>query len=106
MGKKATIGETEYRVSQVIRMLANGVQRPAIQEHGRKEWGVGRSAVDAIIRKAKDAIKVAVNEEREDFIARKLFQLEDIVMKASKHENHSCMIGAIKVQIDLAQVTK
>ncbi len=106
MGKKATKGETELRVDKVVRMMANGVQRPAILEYGRNEWGLKRAQVDNIIRKAKDAIKVAVNEEREDFIARKLYQLEDIVLKSAKVNNHSAMIGAIKVQVDLAQVTK
>lgn len=106
MGKKATQGEQELRISQVIRMIANGVQRPMILEHGRKEWGLGRAAVDMLIRKAKDAIKEAVNEEREEFLARKLFQLEDILMKSAKCENHSAMIGAIRLQSELAQVLK
>ncbi len=44
--------------------------------------------------------------QREDFIDRKLYQLEDIVLKSAKVNNHSAMIGAIKVQVDLAQVTK
>lgn len=106
MTKKATVAETERRINQVIRMMANGVQRPAILEHGRNEWGLKRAATDNVIRKAKDAIKVAVNEEREDFIARKLYQLEDIVLKSAKVNNHSAMIGAIRTAIDLAQVTK
>ena len=103
---KATKGETELRVDKVVRMMANGVQRPAILEYGGKEWGLKRSSIDTIIRKAKEAIKEAVNEERADFIARKLYQLEDIVLKSAKVNNHSAMIGAIKTQIDLAQVTK
>ena len=103
---KATKGETELRVNQVVRMMASGVQRPAIQEYGRREWGLTRSPIDELIRKAKDRIKESVDEERADFIARKLYQLEDIVLKSAKVNNHSAMIGAIKTQIDLAQVTK
>ena len=103
---KATKGEIEFRVDKVVRMMANGVQRPAILEYGRNEWGLKRAQIDNIIRKAKDAIKESVDEERADFIARKLYQLEDIVLKSAKVNNHSAMIGAIKTQIDLAQVTK
>jgi hypothetical protein len=104
MGRKATRAETELRVLQILRMIANGVQRPAILEHGRKEWGLGRGGVDLLIRKAKDAIKESVNEQREEFLARKLYQLEDVLMKSAKRENHSAMIGAIRLQCELAQV--
>lgn len=104
MGKKATKGETELRVNQIVRMMANGVQRPAMIEYAGNNWGITRGAVDNLIRKAKDRIKESVDEERADFIARKLFQLEDIVLKSAKLNHTSAMIGAIKVQIDLAQV--
>jgi hypothetical protein len=87
-------------------MLANGVQRPAILEHGRKEWGLTRGAVDNLIRKAKDAIIETCKEERHEFMARKLYQLEDVLMKSAKRENHSAMIGAIRLQCELAQVIK
>ena len=106
MGRKATKAEQELRVSKILQMIANGVQRPQLLEYGRDEWGLGRAAVDELIRKSKDAIKEAVDEDRQDFVAKKLYQLEDILLKASKRENHSAMIGAIKTQIDLAQVIK
>lgn len=85
-------------------MLANGVQRPAIIEFARTEWGLTRGSADLYIRKAKDEIKASINEERDEFLARKLFQLEDVLLKASKRENHSAMIGAIRLQCELAQV--
>ena len=62
--------------------------------------------VDVLIRKAKDAIKESINEERDEFLARKLFQLEDVLLKSAKRENHSAMIGAIRLQCELAQVLK
>ena len=102
--RKATKAETELRVQQVVRMIANGVQRPELIEYARKEWGLGRGGVDILIRKAKDAIKEAVNEERSEFLARKLFQLEDVLMKSAKRENHSAMIGAIRLQCELTRV--
>ena len=106
MKRQATKAETELRVQQVVRMIANGVQRPALLEYSSKEWGLKRAATDTLIRKAKDAIKAAVNEERDEFLARKLFQLEDVLMKSAKRENHSAMIGAIRLQCELAQVLK
>lgn len=104
MGRKATQPESELRVFEILRMIANGVQRPDILEHGRKEWGLGRGQVDNYIRKAKDAIKESVSEQREEFLARKLYQLEDVLLKSAKRENHSAMIGAIRLQCELAQV--
>ena len=104
MGRKATQPESELRVFEILRMIANGVQRPDILEHGRKAWGLGRGQVDNYIRKAKDAIKESVNEQREEFLARKLYQLEDVLLKSAKRENHSAMIGAIRLQCELAQV--
>lgn len=101
MGKKATRAEVEQRVQVILRMLANGVQRPAILEHARNAWGLSRGSADDYIRKAKDQIIECCEEERKDFIARKLYQLEDVVMKAAKRENHSAMIGAIKTQCEL-----
>ena len=104
MARKATKAEEELRINQVIRMIANGVQRPALLQYGAKEWGLKTRSVDELICKAKDAIQVAVNEERADFLSRKLFQLEDVLMKSAKRENHSAMIGAIRLQCELAQV--
>lgn len=106
MGRKATKAETELRVQQFVYMIANGVQRPGLLEYGRTEWGLKRGGVDLLIRKAKDAIKEAVDEDRKEFMARKLFQLEDVLMKSAKRENHSAMIGAIRLQCELAQVLK
>ncbi len=106
MAHKPTKGELELRVNQIVRMIANGIQRPELLEYGRKEWGLRRAAVDSLIRKAKDAIKASVDEERDEFMARKLFQLEDVLMKSAKRENHSAMIGAIRLQCELAQVLK
>ena len=104
--RKATKAETELRVQEFVRLIANGVQRPGLLEHGRAEWGLKRGGVDLLIRKAKDAIKEAVDEDRKEFMARKLFQLEDVLMKSAKRENHSAMIGAIRLQCELAQVLK
>jgi hypothetical protein len=42
----------------------------------------------------------------EEVKARKLFQLEDVLMKAAKRENHPAMIGAIRLQCEIAQVLK
>ena len=103
---KATKAETELRVQEFVKLISNGVQRPGLLEYGRKEWGLSRGGVDLLIRKAKDAIKAAVNEEREEFLARKLFQLEDVLMKSAKRDNHSAMIGAIRLQCELTQVLK
>ena len=106
MGRKATKAEQELRISKILRMIANGVQRPQILEYGRDEWGLGHAAVDELIRKAKDAIKEAVDKDRQDFVAKKLYQLEDILLKSAKRDNHSAMIGAIRLQTELAQVLK
>jgi hypothetical protein len=103
---KPTKGELEFRVNKIVRMIADGVQRPEILEYGRNEWGLKRAAVDCLIRKAKDAIKESVDEERNEFMARKLFQLEDVLLKAAKRNNHPAMIGAIRLQCELAQILK
>ena len=103
---KATKAETELRVQEFVKLIANGVQRPALIEYGRKEWGLRKGMVDVLIRKAKDAIKAAVNEERDEFLARKLFQLEEVMHKSAKRENHSAVIGAIRLQCKLTQVLK
>ena len=106
MGRKSTQAETELRVQQFVYLIANGVQRSGLLEDGRTEWGLKRGGVDLLIRKAKNAIKEVVDEERSVFVARKLFQLEDVLMKSAKRENHSAMIGAIRLQCELAQVLK
>ena len=106
MGKKATKAETELRTYQFVRMMANGVQRPALLEYARKEWGISRSSADTLIRYAKNSIKESIDEERDEFLSRKFFQLEDVIKKAAQRENHSAMIGAIRLQCELAQVLK
>jgi hypothetical protein len=55
-------------------------------------------------RKAKDQTMETIKEDRRDFVARKLYQSEDVLLKSAKRENHSAMIGAIRLQCDLAQV--
>ncbi len=106
MAKKATKAEINYRVAKVIRLLANGVQRPDILEYARKEWGISRASTDTLIRLAKDEIKESINEQRDEFMARKLYQLEDVLMKAAKRENHSAMVGAIRLQCEISQILK
>ena len=102
--RKATKAETELRVQQFVRLIAEGNQRPELIEYGAKNWGVKKGMVDVLIRKAKESIKEAVDEERADFLAKKLFQLEAILARSSKRENHSAMIGAIRLQCELTRV--
>lgn len=87
-------------------MIADGAQRQELIEYGREAWGLRPGMVDVYIRKAKDAIREAVNEDRHEFMARKLYQLEAVLMKSAKRENHSAMIGAIRLQCEIAQVLK
>jgi hypothetical protein len=103
---KATKAEVNYRVAKVIRLLANGVQRPDILEYARKEWNISRASTDTLIRLAKDEIKESINEQRDEFLARKIYQLEDVLMKAAKRENHNAMIGCIRLQCEIAQILK
>jgi len=104
MGQKATRVVAEARTSTVLKMLANGYQRPEIIDFAREEWGLGRGQADNYIRKAKDQIMETMKEDRREFMARKLYQLEDVLLKSAKRENHSAMIGAIRLQCELTQV--
>ena len=57
MGRKSTKAEVEYRVNRVARLLRNGAVRSEIHEYCKREWGVGRSAGDAYIKKARRSSK-------------------------------------------------
>jgi len=104
MGKKATRAEAEARTSTVLKMLASGYQRPAIIQFANEEWGLGVASADLYIRKAKDQIIELIDEDRRQFMARKLYQLEEVLLRSSKRENHSAMIGAIRLQCELTQI--
>lgn len=63
--ERATIAETERRVSIVYNMLLNGANRRDILQFNAKNWMLSDRAVDNIISKANKEISEVCEEERE-----------------------------------------
>ena len=101
---RASSAEIELRVQKVIEMLLDGYTNFELAKFSKSEWGVGQSGIDAYIRKANVLIKESVNVERDEYIARKLSQLDILYRRASNCEQFSAATGALKLQTELGRL--
>lgn len=101
---RATDAEIELRVGKVVEMLIEGYTPQEIAKYGKEKWPVRQSGIEAYIRKANVKIKESITAERDEFLARKLLQLDQIARKATNAEQYSAAQSCLKLQADLARL--
>ena len=106
MGKKATNVEIQHRVQTVARLLINCVPRSQIIHHARENWGVKDDMTDKYISRARELVRQDYEVERKDFIATRLGTLDKVVQEGMKSNQLGVVVGALKLQAELTQVTK
>jgi hypothetical protein len=106
MGKKATNAEIQHRVQTVARLLINCVPRSQIISHGREAWGVKAEMIDQYISRARELVRQDYEVERKDFVATRLGTLDKVVQEGLKTNQLGVVVGALKLQADLTQISK
>ena len=105
MGRKSTKAEVEYRVNRVARLLSNGAVRSEIHEYCKREWGVGRSAGDAYIKKASEILKADWDIDRRTFTAELMSQLASLQKECRKNGNQAHVaLGCINTMAKIAHI--
>lgn len=106
MGRKATVAEVEHRVQTIARLLINCVPRSQIVRHAQETWGVKEDMTDRYISRARELVRQDYAVERQDFLATRLGTLDKTIQEALKTNQLGVVVGALRLQAELTQVTK
>ena len=102
---RATKFESERRVSQVIEWQLSGKTSFEIVQLGVKNWGLGERGVRKYITKANVAVLESMRQtEREEYLARKLHQLEGAVAMGFSQKQPCAVVAAVAAQCKLVGV--
>ena len=104
MAKKGTKAETELRVAEFCRILANGGKRSDCVRHASEIWGVGERTVDRYLELARQQIRADWDLERPQMVADLLSQCSTLQMEARQKGHLSVAFGAINTAAKLAQL--
>lgn len=104
MAKKGTKAETELRVAEFCRILANGGKRSDCVRHASENWGVGERTVDRYLELARQQIRADWDLERPQMVADLLSQCSTLQMEARQKGHLSVALGAINTAAKLAQL--
>jgi hypothetical protein len=104
MGKKATNYETAKRVTRIGEMMVNGFRNPQIIQVA-SEWGIGERQIHNLIRKARERLCTDLDIDRQEYTAVKLNQLEEVVRRGLRSQNFNAVVGAVKLQAEIVQLT-
>lgn len=95
VGKKGDRATIELRVSKVVELLSLAWSTTEIRQYCAAEWGLAVRTSDTIIQRARKQITARWNQDRTEFIAERLDQLQMVTRKAIEAEQHSAAVGAI-----------
>ena len=104
MAQKGTKAETELRVAEFVRIVANGGKRSDCVRLASEKWGVGDRTVDKYLQLARDQIRADWDLERPQMIADLLSQCSTLQMEARQKGHLSVALGAINTAAKLAQL--
>ena len=105
MGHKGTLkAETELRVAQFVRIVANGGKRSDCVQYAAQNWGVSQRTVDKYLSLARDQIRADWDVQRPQMIADLLSQCSTLQQEARGRGQLSVALGAINTAAKLAQL--
>ena len=102
MGKRASQKEKIARREELADMIVKGFSQRELMRHVQGTWGLSSQHSQACIRDARDLVKSDLSDvDRQDMLAAKIQQLEQIARDsiASGRENNA--IGAIRLLSEL-----
>ena len=104
MARKGIKAETNLRVAQCARILANGGKRSDCLLYASENWGVSDRSVDSYIKLAREQMKADWDLKRPQMVADLLSQCSTLQMEARQKGHLSVALGAINTAAKLAQL--
>jgi hypothetical protein len=104
MAKRGTQAETELRVAEFCRIIANGGKRSDCCRLASEKWGVGARSVDRYLELARQQMRADWDLERPQMIADLLSQCSTLQQEARSRGQLSVALGAINTAAKLAQL--
>ena len=101
---KATQAQIDVRVAKCVEMLLDSYTYTEICQYMTAEYGVSKETGGRYIARANVEIKESVAIERDEYVARKLSQLDKVMRRASNCEQFSAVVGAMNLQSKLARL--
>lgn len=99
-----TQAETQLRVSEFVRIIANGGRRSDCVRLAAEKWGVSDRTVDKYLSIARDQIKADWDLERPQMIADLLSQCATLQQEARAAGHLHIALGAINTAARLAKI--
>ena len=103
-GKRSTKAETDMRVNEFARKLANGARRFGLCQYAADEWGVSSRQADRYIAEAYKVLKSDYDIDRSQMVANLLSQTATLQQEARTSKNLSVALGCINTAAKLAQL--
>lgn len=102
--KNTTKAETELRVAEFVRIVANGGRRSDCIRYASDHWGVTDRTVDKYLQLARDQIRADWDLERPQMVADLLSQCATLQQEARAKGQYHIALGAINTAAKLAQL--
>ena len=104
MARKGIKAETDLRVQECARILANGGKRSDCLRNASEHWGVSDRSVDSYLKLAREQMRADWDLERPQMVADLLSQCSTLQMEARQKGHLSVALGAINTAAKLAQL--
>ena len=102
--KNTTKAETELRVAEFVRIVANGGRRSDYMRYAADQWGVSERTIDKYLALARDQIRADWDLERPQMVADLLSQCATLQQEARAKGHYHIALGAINTAAKLAQL--
>ena len=102
--KNTTKAETELRVAEFVRIVANGGRRSDCMRYAADQWGVSERTIDKYLALARDQIRADWDLERPQMVADLLSQCATLQQEARAKGHYHIALGAINTAAKLAQL--
>ena len=100
--KKCSKQEKIARVEQLADFIVKGYSQRELMRHVQDSWGLSSQHSQAYIREARDVVKADMSDlDRQDMLAAKIQQLEQIARDSVAQGRESNAIGAIRLLSEL-----
>lgn len=102
MGRKCTKKEKTARTEELADMIVKGYSQRELMRHVQETYGLSSQHSQACIREARNLVKSDLSDiDRQDMLAAKIQQLEQIARDSIAQGRENNAIGAIRLLSEL-----
>lgn len=99
---RCTAYESAKRVNRVADLIVQGARPSQIARFCAETWGLGERQAQTLSKKARARLVEDLAIERHEFLAARLQTLDEVILKALRAEQYANVIGAVRLQAELA----